>query len=108
MEVRRRGGGRAYANIGREERVERGGYRGRRDWLPCQAVRHLTRGVDAPVGAAGPVDPDGAVEYPGQGLLDRALDGGNTGLHLPAVVACTIVGDRELEVVHSIAGRGSR
>ena len=61
---------------------------------------NLREGVNAGVGAAGTLGENGFAGDAMDGLGECALDGGEVGLHLPAVVGGSVVGEDELPVRH--------
>ena len=88
------------ADAGREEVVERAEEVCGRDGGGEDAGGYLAECVDAGVGAAGALRENAfagdAVEYVAEG----ALDGGQAGLDLPAVVWGSVIGEGELPVGH--------
>ena len=65
-----------------------------------EKVATWREGVDAGVGAAGALGEDGFAGDAMDGVGERALDGGEVGLDLPAVVGGSVVGEDELPVRH--------
>ena len=63
----------------------------------------LGEGVDAGVGAAGALRENGLAGDVADGVRESALNGGEVGLDLPAVVGGSIVGEGDLPVRHGDA-----
>ncbi len=68
----------------------------------------LGEGVDAGVGAAGALGEDGFAGDAVDCLGECALDGGQAGLNLPAVVGGSVVGEDGLPVRHGLLWTVSR
>lgn len=91
-------------NVGIEQRVQTAIESLRLGPAPDEAMRNLTVGMHSPIGSPRTMDVDGMVQNPSHRLLQLALDGRNARLALPTVVACTVIGDPELVVVHRTGG----
>ena len=82
-----------HPDAGGQETVERAQEVLRRDARAGLAVRHLAERVHARVGAPGAVEANLLAGDLLQGVHQRALDGGNVGLDLPAVELAAVVGE---------------
>ena len=69
---------------------------------------YLGEGVDAGVGASGALGEDGFAGDATDGLGKCALNGGESGLDLPAVVGSSVVGQSDLPVSHALLWTVSR
>ena len=95
------------ADAGREAAVEGAVEVGCGDGCSEGEGGDLGEGVDAGVGAAGALGEDAFAGDAVDGVGERALDGGQAGLDLPAVEGGAVVGEGELPVRHAYALDGN-
>ena len=69
--------------------------------------RNLSQGVDAGVSAAGACYVNGATLHAANDFLEYALDGRQTGLHLPAVEPGAVVGESDANAAQITSLNGS-
>ena len=92
---------------GRESAIEGAGQVFCRDGGLKGKAGHLGEGVDAGVGAAGTLGEGRFAGDAAQGGLQLALDGGFTGLNLPAPELGAVVGQGELPGLQAGCGLGA-
>jgi hypothetical protein len=63
---------------------------------------YLAEGVHASIGATGTLGQDALTSDVVEGVGEKALDGGQAGLHLPAVVGRAVVSERDFPVRHAL------
>jgi hypothetical protein len=95
------------ADIGREEAVEGFLEVGGRDGVLEVEGGDLGEGVDSGIGAAGGFDADGGAFDFGEDLFELALDGGQAGLDLPAVVFGAVVGEFDADAAQGVVSGGA-
>ena len=96
--------GREYPDGGRQEPVDGAPQVGDRDRVGDGEGSHLFEGVHPGVGAARAGYVHREAFHVGENLFEAALNGGQTGLHLPSVKRAAVVGQFDLDAAHH-AGR---
>jgi hypothetical protein len=105
-------GGRGFgdavdADVRREEAIEGFLEVGGRDGVLEIEGGDLGEGVDSGIGAAGGFDADGGAFDFGEDLFELALDGGQAGLDLPAVVFGAVVGEFDADAAQGAGSGGA-
>jgi len=95
VEVRRDGGDFPDADIGGEERIERGAEELFFKKFLAVEVGCLAKRMDARIGPARSGEIEGVAKGGPKGRLDEGLNGGLVFLHLPARIMGAVIGDEE-------------
>ena len=98
VEVHGRMDGFGDADRGWESSVEGPEETGGRDIGSKGKAGHLAERMDAGIGAAGALGQDGFTGDVQEGAGERALNGRETGLHLPPVKGSAVIGEGELPI----------
>ena len=95
------------ANAGRQGAVQRAVEVGGGDGGFEGEGGDLGEGVDAGVGAAGALREDALAHGAVDGVGKQALEGGQIGLDLPAMVGGAVIGESEFPVRHALLQHGN-